>query len=145
MLPSLAEASYPDPQSFPASELDQLLDLPDGQRMDAAWFRTHVWPQTRDFRIPADGVMRGRQAVIFPILLSSSSTPSGREMRLMAKRVVPRELPPKSSPQMWMDFAQSAQREIAFYRDLMEKRNERVRDLFPVCYYSDSNNVPADE
>ncbi len=59
-------------------------------------------------------------------------------MRLIAKRVLPTELPPKGRPGMWVDFAASAAREIDFYSGLLKGQDgQEIRPLFPACYYSD--------
>ena len=54
---------------------------------------------------------------------------------IVAKRVVPKELPSKANLQLWEDFLASVRREVNFYKD-MSKFNP---ELFPKVYYSSGN------
>ncbi len=61
-LPTLAgEAPYPDPSSFPHSEVDKLLEMPNGKRITLEWLREEIWGEAEEFEIPAEDVTQGKQ------------------------------------------------------------------------------------
>merc|ERR1712002_57203 len=73
------------------------------------------------------------QANMFQLLLKSRE---GIPRTFIVKRVVPRELPEKPSPEIWRTFVASVRKEIDFYKELQEPSEAPVRALFPCVYHS---------
>lgn len=86
------------------------------------------------------------QANMFSIHLEGfDENEQPQSKRLMAKRIVPGELPPKSNMDMWKQFVESVQREIDFYKQLLSLENaDEIRSLFPMIYYSDGRKIEYD-
>lgn len=97
-----------------------------------------MWKLTDHFDVPRDKVIRGMQANIFTVILSTSDRKSS--VSLVCKRVVPKELPDKANVQMWKSFVHSVQREVEFYRHLM-REGDQMQSLFPRCYFSEGKEV----
>ena len=126
-------AGYPSSSTKLSDEVqNQLLNLPDEngvKLMDINWFQENIWKETVAFEIPQDQVICGMQANIYKIILSNDK---GEILKLVAKRVVPKELPSKANLKIWQDFLNSVDREVNFYNHI-SKLNP---DLFPNIYYS---------
>ena len=125
---------YPDATSLDAAAAAKMLDLPNGNRMDESWFRSHVWSTTKSIQVPSDTIIPGMQANIFAVDLADSSEPPEKR-RVVVKRVVPSELPPKPNLGVWKEFVASVKREIDFYQDLKSEAYEDIRQLFPACHH----------
>jgi hypothetical protein len=48
---SLAESGYPDKDSFDSDQLEKLLDLPDGGRINLEWLQQRVWREATSFQV----------------------------------------------------------------------------------------------
>ena len=72
------------------------------------------------------------QANIYKIILSNSEN---KCLTIIAKRVVPKELPSKANIQLWQDFLKSVRREVDFYNNI----SKLTPELFPSVYYSSGN------
>ena len=100
--------------------------------MDLKWFQENVWKETVKFTIPQDQVICGMQANIYKIILTNDKN---ENLTIVAKRVVPKELPSKANLQLWQDFLKSVRREVDFYNKMSKSNPE----LFPSVYYSSGN------
>ena len=68
---------------------------------------------------------------------------------VIGKRIVPEEIPAKSSSEVWRDFLISVKREINFYKMLKDldgrdsdgKAAQEVQGLFPKVFYSSGKEV----
>merc|ERR1711983_489025 len=115
---------------LPPEVFNRLTELPCGTQMTLEWFKTHVWSDTTEFSIPESQVICGMQANIYKILLKSNN---GEQVKsLIAKRVIPSELPAKASLEIWQDFLDSVKREVDFYNTKISK----IPQLFPQIFYS---------
>ena len=115
---------------LPPEVFNRLTELPCGTQMSLEWFKTHVWSDTTEFSIPESQVICGMQANIYKILLRSNDCEQAKS--LIAKRVIPSELPAKASLEIWQDFLDSVKREVDFYNTKISK----IPQLFPQIYYS---------
>lgn len=77
-------------------------------------------------------MIMGMQANMFSIILRNSS----EELKLMGKRIRPKELPPKANIKIWRSFLASVEREVIFYSKI--KNESAISNLFPKCYFTDS-------
>ena len=100
--------------------------------MDLKWFQENVWKETVKLTIPQDQVICGMQANIYKIILTNDKN---ENLIIVAKRVVPKELPSKANLQLWQDFLKSVRREVDFYNKMSKSNPE----LFPTVYYSSGN------
>ena len=100
--------------------------------MDLKWFQENVWKETVKLTIPQDQVICGMQANIYKIILTNEKN---ENLTIVAKRVVPKELPSKANLQLWQDFLKSVRREVDFYNKMSKSNPE----LFPTVYYSAGN------
>ena len=100
--------------------------------MDLKWFQENVWKETVKLTIPQDQVICGMQANIYKIILTNDKN---ENLTIVAKRVVPKELPSKANLQLWQDFLKSVRREVDFYNKMSKSNPE----LFPTVYYSSGN------
>ena len=114
---------------LPTEVFNRLTELPCGIQMNVQWFQKHVWSDTTEFSIPESQVICGMQANIYKIILRDIEK---KEVSLIAKRVVPAELPAKASLEIWQDFLDSVKREVDFYNTKASK----IPHLFPKVYYS---------
>ena len=115
---------------LPSEVFNKLTELPCGTQMNLEWFQTHVWSDTTKFTIPESQVICGMQANIYKIVLSNNA--GDKHLSLIAKRVVPSELPSKASMELWQDFLDSVKREVDFYNT----KTAKIPQLFPQIYYS---------
>ena len=136
---SITESSGYPSSDTPVSDAlyHSLLDLPDSARMDLEWFRAHVWPDATSFTVPRSSVIQGMQANMFQVVLTDAKC---NERKLIGKRVVPMELPPKANLTMWKQFVASVERELHFYDDLQHE-DAPTKTLFPRCYYTGQIDV----
>ena len=96
---------YPDPTQIDETLLENLLKLPDGNTIDLGWIKKNVCPEAKSFEIPRPSVLRGMQANMFKIeitcLVDDTSNTISNDLEIkstqsiIAKRIVPSELPPK--------------------------------------------------
>ena len=100
--------------------------------LDLKWFQENVWKETVKFEIPQDQVICGMQANIYKIILTNNKS---ENLTIVAKRVVPKELPSKENIQLWQDFLKSVRREVDFYNNV----SKLTPELFPSVYYSSGN------
>ena len=114
---------------LPTEVFNRLTELPCGTQMNVEWFQKHVWSDATEFSIPESQVICGMQANIYKIILRDIEK---KEVSLIAKRVVPAELPAKASLEIWHDFLDSVKREVDFYNTKASK----IPHLFPKVYYS---------
>ena len=133
---------YPDPAEFDETLYDNIRHLPNSQVIDLHFIQRTVWPETVDFSIPKDKIIRGMQANMFIIECFNKE----REVRnVMVKRIIPKELPNKPSLEIWKGFVWSVRTEMDFYKDLARPENESLRDLFPKIYHSTGSPASMDE
>lgn len=133
---------YPDPAEFDETLYDNIRHLPNSQVIDLHFIQQTVWPETVDFSIPKDKIIRGMQANMFIIECFNKE----REVRnVMVKRIIPKELPNKPSLEIWKGFVWSVRTEMDFYKDLARPENESLRDLFPKIYHSTGSPASMDE
>ena len=140
---------YPDPDEIDEKLFDHLFELPDGNNIDISWLRKCVWPDAYDFEIPPSSVIRGMQANMFTIKMTSrrnSETSEETKVKtIIAKRVVPSELPSKEDNDKLKQFIGSVRREIEFYKTLMLQENKAIQHVFPRVYYSSSTPTNLDD
>ena len=130
----MSSSGYPDQSVFDAGLYTSLPDLPSGGQLAVAFARRHVTPDAVAVHIPRDGVIKGMQANMFRVAVER---PEGRDpVRLIAKRVRPRELPANRSAESWSDFIASVKREIDFYSMILEETDKDIKSIFPRVYYS---------
>jgi len=129
---------YPDPNQFDEVLYGNLLLLPDGGSLDLPWIRQHVWQQASSFCVPKDRLIRGMQANMFCLEVEGRQGETDRTQTksFLVKRIVPKELPPKASEEIWREFVKSIRTEIEFYANLLKPDNANIRNLFPKVYYS---------
>ena len=137
---------YPDPTQIDEQLLDNLLKLPDGNTIDLEWIEKNVCPEAKSFEIPRSSVLRGMQANMFKIEITcfvhntSSTISKDNEIKppqsVIAKRIVPSELPPKEDKEKLKQFIASVRREIDFYKNMMLPMNKPINSLFPTVYTS---------
>ena len=132
---------YPD-QDFDEHLYEHLLELPDGGKIDIEFVKKHIWNEAERFNVPKDKVYKGMQANMFVVNVSSKD---GDEVSVIVKRVVPKELPEKSSRQIWLEFIKSVRREIEFYSELLQPQHENIRHLFPRVYFSSGTPPHMDD
>ena len=145
---------YPDPNEIDENLFSRLYELPDGTSMNISWIKKHVWSEAESFEILPSSVIRGMQANMYTIEMKSANadqvTDENEETqtetrRIIAKRVVPSELPPKPDQAQLIQFIHSVRREIEFYKSLMLSKNKAIQHLFPTVYYSSSTPVSFDD
>ncbi|XP_059078445.1 uncharacterized protein LOC131876920 [Tigriopus californicus] len=145
----MAGGGYPRADEFDELLYQRILEmtLPNGQIMEINWFRVHVWSEATKFIVPREKLIRGMQANMFSIQLEGLDDQGQSQRRhLIAKRIVPGELPPKSNMVMWKQFVESVQREIDFYKELLGLENaDEIRALFPRIYYSDGSKIQCED
>jgi thiamine kinase-like enzyme len=132
---SITESTgYPSSDTRLSEEVfAKLTDLPDKGKISVEWFQEHVWKETQSFDIPKDEVICCMHSNIYKIVLKNEKN---KEVNLVAKRVVPSELPAKASLKLWEDFLESVKMEIQFYQQ--EQKQLETLQLFPKIYYSNS-------
>ena len=95
---------YPDPNEVDENPFDHLHELPDGTTPDTSWVKNNIWSEAESFQIPRSIIIRGMQANMYTIEMKFSNedilrnepdNSSANTRRVIAKRVVPSELPPK--------------------------------------------------
>ena len=134
----MQEPSYPTNNTkLPENTLKKLTELPCGGKITLEWLQNQIWSETTDFQIPESEVICGMQANIYKIILTNGKNES---IPLIAKRVVPEELPPKASLEVWQDFLDSVKREVEFYN----AKSQVIPKIFPNVYYSHGFNHPND-
>ena len=137
---------YPDPTQIDEKLLVNLLKLPDGNTIDLEWIKKNVCPEAKSFEIPRSSVLRGMQANMFKIEITclvddaSNTISNDQEIKstqsIIAKRIVPSELPPKEDDGKLKQFISSVRREIEFYKNMMLPTNKPINRLFPTVYTS---------
>ena len=107
---------YPDPNEVDEHLFSRLYKLPDGKSMDISWIKKHVWSDAESFEILRSSVIRGMQANMYTIEMKSSNADQVKDeneetqietRRIIAKRVVPSELPPKHDQAQLIQFIHS--------------------------------------
>ena len=63
--------------------------------------------------------------------------------RFLVKRIVPKELPPKKSHEVWLDFVRSVRTEVQFYEKLMAAPPS-VQSLFPTVHHTSASSATLD-
>ena len=63
---------YPD-QDFDEDLYQQLLDLPDGGKIDIEFVKKHIWNEAEKFTVPKDKVYKGMQANMFVVNISNKN------------------------------------------------------------------------
>ena len=146
---------YPDPSQIDETLLVNLLKLPDGNTIDLGWIKNNVCPEAKSFEIPRSSVLRGMQANMFKIEITclvddaSNKISNDQEIQstqsIIAKRIVPSELPPKEDEGKLKQFIFSVRREIEFYKNMMLPTNKPLNSLFPNVYTSLSTPRSMDD
>ena len=134
-------AGYPSSSTkLPKDVCEKLFDFPgdDNKKINLEWLQENVWKDVENFEISDEDIICGMQANIYKIVLKSVSKNECR--KIVAKRLVPKELPPKANKELWVDFLKSVESEVGFYRDLSLANP----DLFPKVYYSDGKTNTTD-
>lgn len=124
----MSKFSYPVGKSVEDALFVKLKELPNNEELSVPWFQKHVWPETSNISIPRDKVIQGMQANIFSVVLTNQN--EAKTLNLIVKRVVPNELPPKASPEAWLDYLESVEREVKYYQSVPEEQDF----LSPKCY-----------
>ena len=137
---------YPDPTQIDETLLGNLLKLPDGNTIDLGWIQQNVSPEAKSFEILRSSVLRGMQANMFKIEITclvddaTNTISNDQEIKstqsIIAKRIVPSELPPKEDDGKLKQFISSVRREIEFYKNMMLPTNKPLDSLFPNVYTS---------
>jgi len=139
---------YPDPDEIDEKLFDRLYELPDGDTINISWLQKNVWPDADDFKIPPSSVIRGMQANMYTIKMTSKTvseaTQENETKQIIAKRIVPSELPSKGDNDKLKQFIGSVRREIEFYKTLMLPQNQAIHHVFPRVYYSSSTPTSLD-
>ena len=139
---------YPDPDEIDEKLFDRLYKLPDGNTINISWLQKNVWSEAEDFEIPPSSVIRGMQANMYTIKMTSKNisvtTQENETKQIIAKRVVPSELPSKGDNDKLKQFIASVRREIEFYKTLMLPQNQAIHHVFPRVYYSSSTPTSLD-
>ena len=146
---------YPDPTQIDETLLVNLLKLPDGNTIDLEWIEKNVCPEAKSFEIPRSSVLRGMQANMFKIEITclvddaSNTISNDQEIKstqsIIAKRIVPSELPPKEDDGKLKQFISSVRREIEFYKNMMLPTNKPLNSLLPTVYTSLSTPRSMDD
>ena len=63
--------------------------------------------------------------------------------RFLVKRIVPKELPPKKSREVWLDFVRSVRTEVQFYEKL-RAAPPSVQSLFPTVHHTSASPATLD-
>ena len=134
----MKEPGYPtNTTKLPENTYKKLTELPCGGHITLEWLQTQIWSETTEFSIPESEVICGMQANIYKIILRNGKNEA---LPLIAKRVVPEELPAKGSLELWKDFLDSVKREVEFYNS----KSQVIPEIFPKVYYSNGFNNPND-
>ena len=107
--------------------------MPNNEAMDLEFFQKNVWSEVVKFDIPRDKIIQGKCANIFSVTCVDKNNNS---RNVIVKRMVPKELPEKSSLETWKKYITSFRTEIDFFKELLEKENAPIRKLFPGIYTS---------
>ena len=133
---------YPDPSLFDENLFNSILTLPNHENIETQFLQNNVWDETVKFFIPKEMIIRGMQANMFTI---SCVNKDDIKKDVIVKRIVPKELPEKPSLEIWRGFITSVRTEIDFYKELLEPKNESIRDLFPKIYKSMGTSHELDQ
>ena len=101
--------------------------------MDLEFLQKNVWSEVVKFDIPMDKIIQGKCANIFSVTCVNKDNIS---RNIKVKRMVPKELPEKSSLETWKKYITSFRTEIDFFKELLEEENAPIRTLFPRIYTS---------
>jgi len=124
---------YPDPKQFDQVLYDNILELPNNEKIDLSFIQKHILSEAVKFDIPKEDVIKGMQANMFSIIASNKD---GIKKRVIVKRIIPKELPEKPTTEIWKGFVESVRTEMEFYQELLLPEHSEIRDLFPEVFFS---------